>query len=220
MWKSDTDSAFNIDQDIVKNYFNKTMSLVFDENSARLEEKTLLPYMNITKESRILDVGCANGRWTKILLPKANYYVGIDFSEKFINYTRKKFSDFNCEFHAISAEDFISEKQFDLILLIGLMTYMNDSKIQLLADNCSKMLKYNGRLIVRNVVLSKGDGERKVYDRKPNFLRRLLGRQRYQIIRRSIGKEMEFFRAFELIHHASIPGTSYHFYVYKQPDRY
>lgn len=220
MWKSDPGSTFSIDQCVVKNYFNKTMSLVFDENSARLEEKALLPYMNLTKNSSVLDMGCANGRWARILLPQIRHYVGIDFSEKFINYARAKFGDINCDFHAMSAEDFISEKQFDLILWIGLMTYMNDSSIQKLADNCRKMLKHTGRLIVRNVVLDNGDGNRKVYDRKPNLLRRLLGRPRYQIIRRSVRKEMDFSRAFELVHHASIPETGYHFYVYKQPDRY
>lgn len=220
MWKSDQDGTFAIDQSVVRSYFNKTMSLVFDENSASLEEKALLPYLNLTKDSSVLDMGCANGRWARLLLPQISHYVGIDFSERFINSARAKFGDLNCEFHAMPAEDFISETQFDLILCIGLMTYMNDSSIQRLSDNCKKMLKHSGRLIVRNVVLKDGDGDRKVYDRKPNLLRRLLGRPRYQIIRRSVRKEMDFFRAFELFHHASIPETGYHFYVFKQPDRY
>jgi len=220
MWKSDQGSTFSIDQSVVKSYFNKTMSLVFDENSARLEEKALLPYLNLTQDSSVLDMGCANGRWARLLLPQISYYVGIDLSENFINSARAKFGDLNCDFNAIPAEDFISEKQFDLILWIGLMTYMNDSQIQQLSDNCRKMLKHTGRLIVRNVVLGKGDGNRKVYDRKPTLLRRLLGRPRYQLIRRSVRNEMGFFRAFELVHNASIPETGYHFYVFKQPDRY
>lgn len=214
MWKYDQSNSFVIDQGIVKNYFDKTMSLVFDDKSAKKEQNALLPYIDLGKKLNVLDLGCANGRWANILVPHCSSYVGVDISEEFIKTAKIKFPQNHCEFYAMPAERFTTERRFDLILMIGLITYMNDSAIRQLSINCRNMLDKDGTMIVRNIVLKENEGDRKVFNYQPNLLRKLLRRSAYQVIRRSIRKELELFSNFELVYHSDIEGTGYHFYVF------
>ncbi|MCP4613447.1 MAG: class I SAM-dependent methyltransferase [Planctomycetes bacterium] len=215
MWKSDQNNSFIIDQSAVKKYFDKTMSLVFDDKSAKKEQDALLPYIDLEKKLNVLDLGCANGRWANILVPHCNSYVGVDISEKFIKTAKIKFPQNHCEFFAMPGDKFMTERQFGLILMVGLITYMNDSEIRQLSMNCRNMLEKDGIMVIRNVVLKENEGDRKVFDYKPNLLRRLLRRPAYQVIRRSIRKELELFSNFELVYQSDIEGTGYHFYVFR-----
>lgn len=70
-------------------------------------------------------------------------------------------------------------------------------------------------MIIRNIVLKENEGDRKVFNYQPNLLRKLLRRSAYQVIRRSIRKELELFSNFELVYHSDIEGTGYHFYVFR-----
>ena len=215
MWKSDQNNLFIIDQSTVKKYFDKTMSLVFDDQSAKKEQDALLPYIDLEKKLNVLDLGCANGRWANILVPHCNSYVGVDISKEFIKTAKRKFPQNHSEFYAMSAEKFMAERRFDLILMIGLITYMNDSEIRQLSINCRDMLEKDGTMVIRNVVLKENEGDRKVFNYQPNLLRKLLRRPAYQVIRRSIRKELELFSNFELVYQSDIEGTGYHFYVFR-----
>ena len=61
-----------------------------NENEKRIVEKFIEKIQN----PRILDIGCGIGRWAENLQNKFEYYVGVDFSEGFINYASKKFTKF------------------------------------------------------------------------------------------------------------------------------
>jgi hypothetical protein len=54
-----------------------------------------------------------------------------------------------------------------------------------------------------------------VYNYRPNFIKRLIGKPGYQLIRRSIKEELKLFKKFELLHMQQIEGTGYTFYVFK-----
>lgn len=113
------------------------------------------------------------------------------------------------------AQDYCVDEQYDLILVVGLMTYMNDKDVVKLSANCRKMLSSRGRLILRNVSLRDNRCRRMVYDRKPSFLKRLLGAPCYQLIRRNREEELSFFSNFSLIHEGQIEGTGYNFYIFE-----
>ena len=48
LWRNDKNREFKIDPEIVKSYFNKTLSLVFSPESAKKEQVALFPFINIT----------------------------------------------------------------------------------------------------------------------------------------------------------------------------
>lgn len=214
-WRDDENKKFRIDSEIVKRYFNKTLSLVFNEEDAKKEKAALLPFINITKESKVLDLGCGNGRWADILVKRCAKYVGVDFSEEFVKAAQKKIQSEKLKFICLPAQDYLIDEKYDLILVIGLITYMNDEEVRKLSVNCKKMLKKNGRLILRNVVLKDSQAHRRVFDCKSNFLRKLLRKPDYQIIRRSTKEELSLFREFRLAHTQRIKKTGYRFYIFE-----
>jgi cyclopropane fatty-acyl-phospholipid synthase-like methyltransferase len=212
-WKDSNNSTFRIDQEVVVSYFNKTQSLVFDDESARKEESAILPFLSITKQSRVLDLGCADGRWARLLVPKCKEYVGTDIAHSFIKKAKKEFDGENARFYCLPAQDYLVDEAYELILIIGLITYMNDDEVEKMARNCKRMLAEGGNVILRSVTI-KDNRRRMVYDRKPNFIKRIFGERRYQIIRRNMNEELELFNMFRLVHHQNITGTGYTFYIF------
>lgn len=76
-----------------------------NENEKRIVEKIIEKIQN----PGILDIGCGIGRWAENLQNKFEYYVGVDFSEGFINY-------------ALTS-------RFNLIICTGVLMYINDENI-------------------------------------------------------------------------------------------
>ena len=188
---------------------------MFKRDSASREEAALLKYIILNKDSKVLDLGCGNGRWAFLLKDKIRKYVGVDFSPNFIEKARKKIKESHVEFICAPAEEYMSEEKFDLILVIGLLTYLNDEQVIKLSNNIRKMMTKGGRLIVRNVTLGEGNINRKFFNRKTNLIEKFFRRYDYQVIRRSVHEELNFFKDFSLIHKGFIKHTGYVFYVFE-----
>ena len=214
-WYEDTDYSFQINDKVITSYFNKTQSLVFTEDGAQKEEEAILPCLDLEKEPRVLDLGAGNGRWAKILIPRCKKYVGVDIAIKFVENARRKYTDERVQFLCMAAQDYLAEEKYDLILAIGLTTYMNEEDIRQMAGNCKKMLSENGALVVRSVTLKENETKRKVYNRKANLAMRLLRKPSYQIIRRTDDEEISLFSIFTLESQTNIARTEYTFYIFK-----
>lgn len=99
------------------------------ENEKRIVEKIIEKIQN----PGILDIGCGIGRWAENLQNKFEYYVGVDFSEGFINYASKKFTNFsNVKFYnnsILNLDKDILTSRFNLIICTGVLMYINDENI-------------------------------------------------------------------------------------------
>ena len=215
-WRKDEGRSFSIDEGVVSSYFNKKQCLVFTDESARKEEVAILPYLSVTEQSKVLDLGCGDGRWARILVPKCDEYVGLDLAEKFVEKAEQDYGGQGARFYCCRAQDYVDDNQYDLILAIGLITYMNDEDIRKMVRNCSQMLAQGGRLVVRSVTLKTDGANREVYSYKPNIFMRLLGKAAYEVIRRSVDEEVALFDAFDTEYVGQIERTGYEFYVFKQ----
>ncbi|DAB03075.1 TPA: hypothetical protein CPT89_04255 [Candidatus Gastranaerophilales bacterium HUM_11] len=100
-----------------------------NENEKRIVEKIIEKIQN----PGILDIGCGIGRWAENLQNKFEYYVGVDFSEGFINYASKKFTNFsNVKFYnnsILNLDKDILTSRFNLIICTGVLMYINDENI-------------------------------------------------------------------------------------------
>ena len=96
-----------------------------NENEKRRVEKIVEKIQN----PGILDIGCGIGRWAENLQNKFEYYVVVDFSEGFINYASKKFTNFsNVKFYnnsILNLDKDILTSRFNLIICTGI----NDENI-------------------------------------------------------------------------------------------
>ncbi|NQU87007.1 MAG: class I SAM-dependent methyltransferase [Mariniphaga sp.] len=212
-WKNDNNSSFRIDNTVVANWFNKTQSIVFSEKSAKKEEIVLRKLISTNQNTKILDLGCGDGRYAKLYSHNISKYVGIDISETFIINDKELIKSNNIEFIHSAAHEFIYPDKFDYILLIGLITYMNDDEISQMCDNCVGMLNDQGKIILRNVVNTKN--KRFYYDDKLFFIKYLFGNPRYQIIRRTEDQVIRLFnRNFKLLNTLNILDTGYNVLVW------
>lgn len=80
----------------------KTHPLDFVTIDARLKRDLVLDRVNPT--DRILDIGCANGRYVRAVAPKCRSIVGIDISEPMLNAARLNANADNASFELQSAD--------------------------------------------------------------------------------------------------------------------
>lgn len=213
-WQSDETKKFRRNSQIITEYFDKEQHLVFGDDSARKEEKTILPFINITEESKVLDLGCGDGRWCRLLINRCKEYVGVDISQQFIKKACEKYkNDTKVKFLNVTAQDYVSKEKYDLILIIGLITYLSDDEVTRLSDNCRNMLNEDGQVILSNVTSKEKQPHRMVYSYKPSFIKKLFGKTGYQLIGRSVNEELRLFKNLDLVHMQQIEDTGYTFYV-------
>ena len=119
-----------------------------------LEKKKVNKFIKNIEKEMVLDLECGTGTWSIFFskFKKNKTIYAVDYSKSMLNIAkiiskkyRKKIKFFN-----MSAEKFIKNKKFDLIWISGLLIYLNDRNFQKLMDNCKKMLKSNGTIIVRD----------------------------------------------------------------------
>jgi ubiquinone/menaquinone biosynthesis C-methylase UbiE len=214
-WLPDDEQSFKINPNIIRNYFNKKADLVFSEDAAQYEENKLIEYLKNKKDLKVLDLGCGNGRWAGILRHKIQRYVGIDFSETFIRQAQKVYNDENIyEFKCMPAQEYAVNEKYDIIFIIGLLTYMNNEEILVMIENIKRMLHQGGMIFVRNVTIRDDKASQKFYNRRLNIFERMFGRMKYQLIRRSPENEIAFFKDFSLTERGYIQNTNYIFYIF------
>ncbi|KPI55048.1 class I SAM-dependent methyltransferase [Clostridioides difficile] len=112
----------------------------------KYEKEIIIPKLNITRNSNILDVGCGVGRLADDIASICNYYLGTDFAEELIAIAKKRFSNNDCDFQVC---DFInilhdtkikSKMPFNTILLAGVAMYINDDELKIALKNLLEIL--------------------------------------------------------------------------------
>lgn len=134
----------NIDNNSTKEFWQKRANNINNLQTVLLGSDNTGSEQNIRNENvekiiekiqnpGILDIGCGIGRWAENLQNKFEYYVGVDFSEGFINYASKKFTNFsNVKFYnnsILNLDKDILTSRFNLIICTGVLMYINDENI-------------------------------------------------------------------------------------------
>jgi 2-polyprenyl-3-methyl-5-hydroxy-6-metoxy-1,4-benzoquinol methylase len=114
-------------------------------------------YMVNGEKNRALDVGCGNGRFTKVLSNYFNNVDAIDLSEDIILKNIKNNHLKNCNYYNKSLEEFANKTEFkyDFIYVGGVLMYIEDSELPKSLELLCKILKPNGVLIFRESVMTK-----------------------------------------------------------------
>lgn len=115
-----------------------------------INERLASPYKGIG----VLDLGCAHGELSRLITKKGDYLLGVDyipdFSDSF-NATNNHF--FTCS----DVVDFVSDQKFDLVLLMGVVQYLEVDEEQRVYDHISGMLSENGIAVLKNQVGIEGE---------------------------------------------------------------
>ena len=123
------------------NNINNLQTVLLGSDKTGIEQNTRNEHENLIVESvikqiqnpKILDIGCGIGRWAENLINQFDYYVGVDFSEGFINFASEKFANYsNIKFYnnsILNLDKEILNSKFNFIICTGVLMYINDSNI-------------------------------------------------------------------------------------------
>lgn len=164
----------NLDYQKVKDFFTRrsqkidevgllSVTMYQDEELARqrdiYEKDTILPYLNMQPHYRVLDVGCGTGRWGLFLAEKVAAYLGTDFCETYVQAAQSLFdkAGYNNKTHCfqhlgateLSAEKLSISPPFDLIIIAGLMSFLNDEDTAALLQKVASFSKQGTHIYIR-----------------------------------------------------------------------
>jgi len=146
--------------DKIDNEFPYTSVLYQDENpniayKRDVYEKTKIsPLLGICENSRVLDIGCGIGRWGDEFVDKVEHYIGVDFSESLIEQARRRFNSEKFTFKVLSADEVCREtvastKPVDVIIISGVLLYLNDQQVVNCFNGLSGLASNNPTIYIR-----------------------------------------------------------------------
>ena len=133
--------ASNIIENDARCLLNATMLQDFELSKERHSIEVELVKRVISENSlkKLLDIGCGTGRLCGEIVHSIESYVGVDFIQKFIDIANDKFRTVNnASFICMQAPELTKDKlprEFDLVIISGLLMYLNDLELQDLLTN-------------------------------------------------------------------------------------
>jgi len=138
------------------------------------DREYILPRLNITKDSRVLDVGCGIGRIAGMVIPLCGAYWGTDFSSEMIKAAEKRNTPRGggtARFRALSFSETMERDAaffgggFDVLLSFGVHAYINDEDLTRGFRQMPRLLNGHATLCFQELV---GLGKRLTLDRFPS----------------------------------------------------
>ncbi len=138
-----------------KDWFGKEYLLVYshrNESEAKHQIEFLEKYVGLSKDKKILDLCCGNGRHS-IELKKLGYdVIGIDLSEDLLDFARKKASENNIDLKLIKCDmrEIPYKDHFDLVVqfFTSFGYFETDEENQKVLSAISDSLKINGKFLI------------------------------------------------------------------------
>lgn len=140
-------------------YQDNNAELVQQRN--RKEVQKLVPLLNLNKSTRVLDVACGIGRWADAVGDAVGVYCGVDFSEELVQIARKRNHRDNCCFYVGGADEIESVilenngQKYNLILLIGILMYLNDDDLYKTLQQIKKASSPHAVICIREPIATK-----------------------------------------------------------------
>lgn len=210
-------------------YQDQNPELVKQRNEA--ETHKLLPKLQLTESSKVLDVACGIGRWSDAIQEDIDEYCGLDFCESLIKLAQERNMDrSNRKFYVSRNEEVAQvlkqngEGEFNRVLLIGALVYLNDEDVIKTLNAIESICQKNTIICVREPI-----GIKERLTLKDNYSEEL--NDNYNAIYRSVDELKEMFqcclvsKGFNLVEEAYLfedPGlnnrveTSQYYFIFER----
>jgi len=134
-------SSINYWEKILKNPSPKYKELFIKENDFLVK--------NISKNAKVLEIGCGNGRNIESILPITKNITGIDIDPEAIKITKERFkniSEIEIKENSVFNLSFYN-KSFDVVFAFITLVNWGDNKIKALKE-MKRVLKDDGKIII------------------------------------------------------------------------
>jgi 2-polyprenyl-3-methyl-5-hydroxy-6-metoxy-1,4-benzoquinol methylase len=143
----------NIIQSTISFYDKKASELVKQYETANMSELHTFLLKSLLPSSKVLDIGFGSGRDLSFLREHGFDVWGIDPSEKFVKYAKKRFSDLENHFYkaALPTLEGIPNKllhSFDNIILIAVLMHIPQKLHCKTIQSILSLLKPEGRIVL------------------------------------------------------------------------
>jgi len=123
----------------------------FEKKQSQMRLDRLVKYIDLTREHTVADFACGNGMLMEYVAPKVKTYVGVDFSEPFIdaaNNKKKKLGIENAEFFCSTIQKFCRERKdvFDVGFSMDFSEHVYDQEWLEILRSIRNATKPNGKL--------------------------------------------------------------------------
>jgi 2-polyprenyl-6-hydroxyphenyl methylase / 3-demethylubiquinone-9 3-methyltransferase len=125
----------------------------FEANQSSERLRRLLPLMDFGPQCIVADFACGNGMLMEFVAPMVREYVGVDFSQRFIeaaNRKRDRLAIRNASFVCARIEDFCAQypEYFDIALAMDASEHIPDGEWTSILGGIRSSLKSGGKLYV------------------------------------------------------------------------
>ncbi len=111
------------------------------ENNFKGEKRAIRTELNT--QGKTLDIACGTGEFCRFFNKES--YLGIDLSEKYIKYARKKYK---YRFEVVDATKMDIRSEFDNILVCGVFHHLEDEAVLKILASAKRMIKPEGKVLV------------------------------------------------------------------------
>ena len=154
-------------EDRVKRYddAHPVVAVIYQDSNPALaeardkhEKRIASPLLHLKSTDAVLDIGCGIGRWADALEGKVARYHGTDLIQGLTDIAAKRLAhNPHFTFQALKAQDnrpelLASPPPFDLIIVAGLFTYLNDPDCTTVLSNIARCCAPKARVFVREPV--------------------------------------------------------------------
>jgi len=121
----------------------------------KLYKLKVIKFLKLSGYGNVLDLGCGEGDFTYLISKYVDSIDAVDISDKAIKRAKSKYSTSNIHYYSMGALEFCTpphNKQYDLILSLEMLYYLDDNKKAKLLESIRNILKENGILYIGLVV--------------------------------------------------------------------
>lgn len=118
-----------------------------------LEQKKIMPLLQLTKDKTILDLGAGVGQWTFRFSPLVKKVVAVEYAAGLADIGRQEAvrrKESNVEFVTSAAEDYCAPEPFDVVFISGLFVYLSNEQADRLIARLLSFVKPDGLVMVRD----------------------------------------------------------------------
>lgn len=120
----------------------------------KIEVQAVLDAVSQSETKSLLDLGCGDGRQLAPLCPYFDKVVGVDFAGDLLKIAQQRIAERGASAELVEADvsEFLIEQTFDVLLLSGIIPYLDDMQFHQMLANVRSMSHENSKILVRSSI--------------------------------------------------------------------